>query len=231
MEDIYFFLKVFSLSFLVDCFMLDRKLWFTLTGNTGTGKTTFLEYLKLQKYPEKIYPPTEKTILKTIKIKLESSKQASPASFEYWRKYTLEAVDTPGNFQYRRSWRDAIKKGKGQVIVHFIDINQELSQTMNAVEDMYNKFMETLDEDIEKANLKAKKISLLFQLVVNRLDDPKDIPKAQLFIQQHFTGIITKLHTNLPLLDVEKYYISLRNDPQKDVNSLFERQKRFYYGQ
>ena len=210
--------------------MFDRKLWFTLTGNLGTGKTTFLEYLNIQKYPEQIYPSTEEPVLKTIKITLESSRQASRTSLEHWRKYVLKVVDTPGNFQYRRLWRDAIKKGKGKIIVHFVDIQQELSQSTNALEDVFNKFMETLDIDVEKANLKAKTTSLLLQIVVTHLDSPKDIVKAQSYIRQHFTSIFDKLYTIIPLLIIEKYYISLHRNSKQEFNSIFERQKRFCYG-
>ena len=143
---------------------LARKLEFIVLGNKTTGKTTLSKILTKTK-PFTTDPTTEFQKFQG-KVKLLSSRKRSIFSFERWRKYQVKIIDTPGSFAERRQWRDAIKKIKKPVVTVFV-INpfQSIPETKSALEEVYNQYLDSISNNLEKADLLASSFPFFLLIV------------------------------------------------------------------
>lgn len=212
--------------------MFDRKLEFIVLGNKGTGKTTFVKLLKKSNRIE--IDPTINIEQHSLKAKLDSSRNSSIFSIERWRKYKLKVIDVPGDFAFRRTWREAIKSMKRRkklIFVVFFRARATIADNQSALEEVYNQYLESIDsKDIEKADLAAQKKPLLLLLVLNQQDGSKPI-SLEKYYKSHLNSIIEAIRRKIPLLAVERFEINVLAQPRPhyESNSILERMKRFIY--
>jgi len=215
--------------------IFDRSLKFVLLGNTKTGKTSFINKLKHNNRT-----PEQTTSIRTekAKITLNSSRDCSLFSKERYRKYKLTIIDIPGDFSYRRLWRKGIKKARftkhSTAIILFIDPSQSTQDSKSALEDVYNQFMESLNQkNPDKADEVAREKKIFLGIVINKTDllDAVDNPKDEIeaTIRKEMGDILKTIKSRLPLTVVGVYPLSVKYWIWTEVNPIFERMKRFFY--
>ena len=211
--------------------ILTRKLDFIVIGNKTTGKTTLAKVLTKTK-PFTTDPTVEITKF-SGKVKLLSSRKRSFISIERWRKYKVQAIDTPGSFAERRQWRDAFKKAKKPIVVIFvIDPFQPLPETKSALEEVYNQYLESISNNLEKADLLASSNKLLLLIVLNHFGSKGDVNEV-VYYDTNLKEIISKIKLKIPLMLVDNFCFDFLKKPMPkyDFNAVLERIKRFRYEQ
>ena len=208
-----------------------RKLRFILFGNKGTGKTTLARLLTGLPFLQGIEPTKENNKFNGV-IKLESSRNSSFFTLERFRKYKLSVIDVPGSFEDRRHWRDAFKKSKKPyALCVVVEPFQSIPETQSVFEELYNRYLESISNDLEKADNIASHSSLLILIVFN------DISKGEFDEHQYYESVIKEtvsiIRQKIPLLLVDYVRINLQDTPKNyyDLNAILERIKRFYYDQ
>ena len=209
--------------------MFNRKLDFILLGNKATGKTTLARLLADQSIT-KPEPTKEITRYKGI-FKLESSKSSSLLTLERYRKYKLNIIDVPGSFDLRRVWRDAFKKAKKPVaICLLVDPFQSIPESQSALEEVYNRYLESISNDILKADQIASQSPLLIVIVMNHFSNKGEFDEDRFYEDALKDTIsVIKKKLNFVLVDVQK--VNLANIPinHYEVNGILEKIKRFYF--
>lgn len=148
--------------------MLTRDLSITILGNSGVGKTTLIKRLKGETIED--ISPTTQIEIHEKKIKLKSQSFKSTFSIERHRSYRVRAVDCPGDMSLWPYWKKALIDYKTNGIIFMIDPKQEHKVQTDALTQVSNYFLMTLDEDIVKAERKARKVKAIFFLLVNKID-------------------------------------------------------------
>lgn len=148
--------------------MLTRDLSVTILGNTGVGKTTLIRRLKGEDIED--ISPTTQIEVHEKKIKLKSQAYSSALSLERYRSYRVRAVDCPGDMSLWPYWKKALVDYKTNGIIFMIDPTQDHKVQIDALTQVSNYFLMTLDDDVVKAERKARKVKAIFFLVVNKLD-------------------------------------------------------------
>lgn len=208
-----------------------KKLEFIVIGNKSTGKTTLAKILS----KTKPFTTDPTTIMQKFsgKVKLLSSRKRSIFSFERWRKYKVQIVDTPGSFSERRQWRDAFKKIKKPIIAVFvIDPFQSIPETKSALEEVYNQYLESISNNLEKADLLASTNSFLLYIIFNQFNGKGSFDEDA-YYDINLKETITKIKVKIPLMLVEhtSFDFLKKPMPKYDFNSVLERIKRFRYDQ
>ena len=148
--------------------MLTRDLSVTVLGNTGVGKTTLIRRLKGENI-EDISPTTSIEVhQKSIRLKSQSFK--STFSIEKYRNYRVRAIDCPGDMSLWPYWKKALADYNTNGIIFMIDPTQDAKVQIDALTQVSNYFLMTLDDDVVRAERKARKVKAIFFLVVNKVD-------------------------------------------------------------
>ncbi|MHA2357457.1 MAG: Rab family GTPase [Candidatus Heimdallarchaeaceae archaeon] len=148
--------------------MLTRDLSVTVLGNTGVGKTTLILRLKGESV-EDISPTTSIEVhQKTIRLKSQSFK--STFNIEKYRSYRVRAIDCPGDMSLWPYWKKALADYNTNGIIFMIDPKQDAKVQIDALTQVSNYFLMTLDDDVVRAERKARKVKAIFFLVVNKID-------------------------------------------------------------
>ena len=210
-------------------YILTRKLEFIVLGNKNTGKTTLSKVLTKNK------PFTTDSTVNISKfsgkVKLLSSRKSSIFSFERWRKYKVRIIDTPGSFAERRQWRDAFKRSKKPIVAVFVvDPFQSIPETRSALEEVYNQYLESISNNLEKADLFAGSNPFFLLILFNHFSIKGKVDEKA-YYELNLKDTIIKMKEKIPLMLVD--YISfdfLRKPmPKYDFNAVLERIKRFRY--
>ena len=208
-----------------------RKLDFIVLGNKSVGKTTLSRVLAKTK-PITADPTLE--FCKYVgKVKLHSSRKRSIFTFERWRKYKVQIIDTPGSFAERRSWRDAFKKTKKPIVAVFvIDPFQSIPETKSALEEVYNQYLESISNNLEKADSFAGSTAFLLLLVFNCTSSKGSVDE-QVYYDTNLKETISKIKIKIPLMlvDFVSFDFHRKPMPKAEFNSILERIKRFRYDQ
>ncbi len=148
--------------------MLTRDLSVTVLGNTGVGKSTLIRRLKGENI-EDISPTTSIEVhQKSIRLKSQSFKSAF--SIERYRSYRVRAIDCPGDMSLWPYWKKALADYDTNGIIFMIDPTQDAKVQIDALTQVSNYFLMTLDDDVVRAERKARKVKAIFFLVVNKVD-------------------------------------------------------------
>ena len=211
---------------------MTRKLDFIILGNKSVGKTKLTKVLTKNKSLA-LNPTSEFNKYTGSKVKLLSSRKSSIFTWERWRKYKVQIVDTPGSFAERRSWREAFKKTKKPVAVVFV-INpyQPIPETKSALEEVYNQYLESISNNIEKADIIASSTAFLLLIVINLFDSKGRIDET-VYFDTNLKEIISKMRIKIPLMLVDHVSFDFNKKPMDKFgyNSVLERIKRFRYDQ
>ncbi len=210
---------------------MTRKLEFIVLGNKGTGKTVLSQVLTKTK--PFTTGPTLTFHRFSGKVKLLSSRKNSLFSIERWRKYNVNIIDTPGSFAERRSWRDAIKKVKKPLIAVFvIDPFQSIPETKSALEEVYNQYLESISNNLEKADLLAHSYPFFLYIIFNHKNSKGGLDD-KVYYESNLKETINKMKEKIPLMLTEyTTFDFLRKPmPKYDFNNVLERIKRFRYDQ
>lgn len=210
---------------------MTRQLEFIVLGNKGTGKTV------LSKVLTKTKPfTTEPTLMfqrYTGKVKLHSSRKRSIFSIERWRKYKVKIIDTPGSFAERRQWRDALKKSKKPIVAVFvIDPFQSIPESKSALEEVYNRYLESISNNLEKADLFAGSHQFFLFIIFNHQTSKGSVDE-KIYYETNLKETIKKMKEKIPLMLVEYTTFDFMKKPmlKYDYNNVLERIKRFRYNQ
>ena len=148
--------------------MLTRDLSVTILGNTGVGKTTLIHRLTGEKL-EDISPTTSIEVhQKTIRLRSQSIK--SSFSIDKYRNYRVRAIDCPGDMSLWPYWKKALADYNTNGIIFMIDPTQDAKVQIDALTQVSNYFLMTLDDDVVRAERKARKVKAIFFLVINKVD-------------------------------------------------------------
>jgi small GTP-binding protein len=228
--------------------MLSRDLSITIMGNTGVGKTTLIKRLKGESV-EDISPTTNIEVHeKTIRLKSQSYKSAfslekyrsykvsykSAFSLEKYRSYKVLAVDCPGDMSLWPYWKKALVDYKTHGIIFIIDPTQDAKIQIDALTQVSNYYLMTLDDDVVKAERKARKEKAIFFLVVNKidlLDNSKG--KADQLLRDHYQTAWNHLKERYPKSG--HYWEAISAIDESDemyevIDGIFETIKREIYG-
>ncbi len=204
-----------------------KKLEFIVIGNKSVGKTTLAKILTKTK--PFTTDPSISIQRFSGKVKLLSSKKKSIFSFERWRKYKVKIIDTPGSFAERRQWRDAFKKLKRPVITVFvIDPFQSIPETKSALEEIYNQYLESISNNLEKADLLASSNPFLLYIVFNH-HHSKGTFDEHVYYETNLKETISKMKLKIPLMYVEhsSFDFLKKPMPKYEFNAILERVKMF----
>jgi len=211
--------------------MLTRDLSVTILGNTGVGKTTLIRRLKGESIED--ISPTTRIEVHEKKIKLKSQMYKSAFNLERYRTYRVRAVDCPGDMNLWPYWKKAMLDYKTNGIIFMIDPTQDHKVQIDALTQVSNYFLMTLDEDVVKAERKARKIKAIFFLVVNKLDLlDYNKGKADQIIRTHYQTAWKHLKERYPNSGHYWEAISaIDNSPEMDdiIDGIFETIKRELY--
>ena len=167
------------------------------------------------------------------KVKLLSSRKRSIFSIERWRKYKVRVIDTPGSFAERRQWRDAFKKAKKPIAVVFvIDPFQSIPETRSALEETYNQYLESISNNLEKADFFASSNPFLLYIVFNQSSGKGDVDE-NVYYDMNLKDTISKIKLKIPLMLVDyiRFDFLRKPMPKYEFNAILERIKRFRYDQ
>ncbi|MFW9851589.1 MAG: ADP-ribosylation factor-like protein [Candidatus Thorarchaeota archaeon] len=212
--------------------MLTRDLSVTILGNTGVGKTTLIHRLTGEKL-EDISPTTSIEVhQKTIRLRSQSIK--SSFSIERYRNYRVRAIDCPGDMSLWPYWKKALADYNTNGIIFMIDPTQDAKVQIDALTQVSNYFLMTLDDDVVKAERKARKVKAIFFLVVNKvdlLDYSKG--KADQVIRKNYQTAWNHLKERYP--NSGHYWEAISAIDESDqmyesIDGIFETIKREIYG-
>jgi small GTP-binding protein len=212
--------------------MLTRDLSVTILGNTGVGKTTLIRRLKGEKI-EDISPTTSIEVhQKTIRLKSQSYKSAF--SIEKYRNYRVRAIDCPGDMSLWPYWKKALADYNTNGIIFMIDPTQDAKVQIDALTQVSNYFLMTLDDDVVRAERKARKVKAIFFIVVNKvdlLDNSKG--KADKLLREHYQTAWNHLKERYPNSGHYWEAISAIDESEEmdeSIDGVFETIKRDIYG-
>jgi small GTP-binding protein len=212
--------------------MLTRDLSVTILGNTGVGKTTLIHRLIGEKL-EDISPTTSIEVhQKTIRLKSQSIK--SSFSIEKYRNYRVRAIDCPGDMSLWPYWKKALADYNTNGIIFMLDPTQDAKVQIDALTQVSNYFLMTLDDDVVRAERKARKVKAIFFLVVNKvdlLDYSKG--KADQVIRKNYQTAWNHLKERYP--NSGHYWEAISAIDESDqmyesIDGIFETIKREIYG-
>lgn len=213
--------------------MLTRDLSVTILGNTGAGKSTLIRRLKGESI-EDISPTTSIEVhQKTIRLKSQS--MASALSLEKYRSYRVRAIDCPGDMSLWPYWKKALADYNTNGIIFLIDPTQDSKVQIDALTQVSNYYLMTLDDDVVRAERKARKVKAIFFLVVNKLDLLNyNKGKADELIRTHYQTAWNHLKERYP--SSGHYWESISAIDESDqmyenIDSIFETIKREIYGE
>ncbi len=212
--------------------MLTRDLSVTILGNTGVGKTTLIRRLTGEKL-EDISPTTSIEVhQKTIRLRSQSIK--SSFSIEKYRNYRVRAIDCPGDMSLWPYWKKALADYNTNGIIFMIDPTQDSKVQIDALTQVSNYFLMTLDDDVVRAERKARKVKAIFFLVVNKvdlLDYSKG--KADQVIRENYQTAWNHLKERYPNSGHYWETISATDESEQmyeSIDGIFETIKREIYG-
>ena len=212
--------------------MLTRDLSVTILGNTGVGKTTLIHRLTGEKL-EDISPTTSVEVhQKTIRLRSQSIK--SSFSIEKYRNYRVRAIDCPGDMSLWPYWKKALADYNTNGIIFMIDPTQDSKVQIDALTQVSNYFLMTLDDDVVRAERKARKVKAIFFLVINKvdlLDYSKG--KADEVIRKNYQTAWNHLKERYP--NSGHYWEAISATDESDqmyesIDGIFETIKREIYG-
>ena len=212
--------------------MLTRDLSVTILGNTGVGKTTLIHRLIGEKL-EDISPTTSVEVhQRTIRLRSQSIK--SSFSIEKYRNYRVRAIDCPGDMSLWPYWKKALADYNTNGIIFMIDPTQDSKVQIDALTQVSNYFLMTLDDDVVRAERKARKVKAIFFLVMNKvdlLDYSKG--KADQVIREHYQTAWNHLKERYP--NSGHYWEAISATDESDqmyesIDGIFETIKREIYG-
>ena len=213
--------------------MLTRDLSVTILGNTGAGKSTLIRRLKGESI-EDISPTTSIEVhQKTIRLKSQSL--ASALSLEKYRSYRVRAIDCPGDMSLWPYWKKALADYNTNGIIFLIDPTQDPKVQIDALTQVSNYYLMTLDDDVVRAERKARKVKAIFFLVVNKLDLlDYSKGKADELIKNHYQTAWNHLKERYPSSGHYWESISAIDESKEmyeNIDSIFETIKREIYGE
>lgn len=212
--------------------MLTRDLSVTILGNTGVGKTTLIHRLTGENL-EDISPTTSIEVhQKTIRLRSQAIK--SSFSIEKYRNYRVRAIDCPGDMSLWPYWKKALADYNTNGIIFMIDPTQDSKVQIDALTQVSNYFLMTLDDDVVRAERKARKVKAIFFLVMNKvdlLDYSKG--KADQVIREHYQTAWNHLKERYP--NSGHYWEAISATDESDqmyesIDGIFETIKREIYG-
>ncbi len=213
--------------------MLTRDLSVTILGNTGAGKTTLIRRLKGESI-EDISPTTSIEVhQKTIKLRSQSI--ASALSLEKYRSYRVRAIDCPGDMSLWPYWKKALADYNTNGIIFLIDPTQDSKVQIDALTQVSNYYLMTLDDDVVRAERKARKVKAIFFLVVNKLDLLNhNKGKADQLIRTQYQTAWNHLKERYPSSGHYWEAISAIDESEEmytNIDNIFETIKREIYGE
>lgn len=213
--------------------MLTRDLSVTILGNTGAGKSTLIRRLKGESV-EDISPTTSIEVhQKTIRLKSQSYKSA--LSLEKYRSYRVRAIDCPGDMSLWPYWKKALADYNTNGIIFLIDPTQDPKVQIDALTQVSNYYLMTLDDDVVRAERKARKVKAIFFLVVNKMDLlDYSKGKADELITNHYQTAWNHLKERYPSSGHYWESISAIDESvemYENIDSIFETIKREIYGE
>jgi small GTP-binding protein len=212
--------------------MLTRDLSVTILGNTGVGKTTLVHRLTGEKL-EDISPTTSIEVhQKTIRLRSQSIK--SSFSIEKYRNYRVRAIDCPGDMSLWPYWKKALADYNTNGIIFMIDPTQDAKVQIDALTQVSNYFLMTLDDDVVRAERKARKVKAIFFLVINKIDLlDYSKGKADQIIRKNYQTAWNHLKERYPNSGHYWEAISATDDSDQmyeSIDGIFETVKREIYG-
>jgi small GTP-binding protein len=213
--------------------MLTRDLSVTILGNTGAGKSTLIRRLKGESI-EDISPTTSIEVHQKT-IRLRSQSVASALSLEKYRSYRVRAIDCPGDMSLWPYWKKALADYNTNGIIFLIDPTQDPKVQIDALTQVSNYYLMTLDDDVVRAERKARKVKAIFFLVVNKLDLlDYSKGKADELIREHYQTAWNHLKERYPSSGHYWESISAIDESEEmyqNIDSIFETIKREIYGE
>lgn len=213
--------------------MLTRDLSVTILGNTGAGKSTLIRRLKGESV-EDISPTTSIEVHQKT-IRLRSQSVASSLSLEKYRSYRVRAIDCPGDMSLWPYWKKALADYNTNGIIFLIDPTQDSKVQIDALTQVSNYYLMTLDDDVVRAERKARKVKAIFFLVVNKLDLlDYSKGKADELIKKHYQTAWNHLKERYPSSGHYWESISAIDESEQmyqNIDSIFETIKREIYGE
>ncbi len=213
--------------------MLTRDLSVTILGNTGAGKSTLIRRLKGESI-EDISPTTSIEVHQKT-IRLRSQSLASALSLEKYRSYRVRAIDCPGDMSLWPYWKKALADYNTNGIIFLIDPTQDPKVQIDALTQVSNYYLMTLDDDVVRAERKARKVKAIFFLVVNKMDLlDYSKGKADELIRKHYQTAWNHLKERYP--NSGHYWESISAIDEsvqmyENIDSIFETIKREIYGE
>jgi len=213
--------------------MLTRDLSVTILGNTGVGKTTLVHRLKGEEV-EDISPTTSIEVhQKTIRLRSQSFKPA--LSLEKYRSYRVRAIDCPGDMSLWPYWKKALADYNTNGIIFLIDPTQDSKVQIDALTQVSNYYLMTLDDDVVRAERKARKVKAIFFLVVNKIDlIGNSKGKADELIKEKYQTAWNHLKERYPSSGHYWEAVSAIDETEQmfdTIDGIFETIKREIYGE
>ncbi len=212
--------------------MFTRDLSITILGNSGVGKTTLIKRIKGDNIED--ISPTTQIEVHEKRIRLKSQDFQPTFSIEKHRAYRVRAIDCPGDLSLWPYWKKALKDYKTNGIIFMIDPMQDHKLQIDALTQVSNYFLMTLDDDVVKAERKARKVKAIFFLVVNKLDLLENSKsKADKLLREFYTSAWNHLKERYP--DSAHYWEGISALDETDqmydtIDAIFETIKREIYG-
>ncbi|MHA2308251.1 MAG: hypothetical protein ACXABJ_03150, partial [Candidatus Heimdallarchaeaceae archaeon] len=169
---------------------------------------------------------------KSIRLKSQSFKSAF--SIEKYRNYRVRAIDCPGDMSLWPYWKKALADYNTNGIIFMIDPTQDAKVQIDALTQVSNYFLMTLDDDVVRAERKARKVKAIFFLVVNKvdlLDNSKG--KADQILREHYQTAWNHLKERYPNSGHYWEAISAIDESEEmdeSIDGVFETIKREIYG-
>ena len=212
--------------------MLTRDLSVTVLGNTGTGKSTLIRRVKGESI-EDISPTTSIEVhQKTIRLRSQSYKSA--LSLDKYRSYRVRAIDCPGDMSLWPYWKKALADYNTNGIIFLIDPTQDSKVQIDALTQVSNYYLMTLDDDVVRAERKARKVKAIFFLVVNKIDLLDfNKGKADQLIRDNYSTAWNHLKERYPSSGHYWEAISAIDESEQmyeTIDGIFETVKREIYG-